>query len=98
MVVSSACMMVALMAHTVTSVRRDFDVGAPAAMTRLPGDCPGGLHGCRVVSLLGHAGEAEQGGERAAATGVDRHVGAHAGAQVAHVLVCIDGDAHRNAL
>src|SRR5215208_6127757 len=91
MVVSSACMMVAVMAQIVTMFRR-----RPGTATD---DAPG-VAMALVVLLVGYRRrQAEQGGQRAAMVGVDRGVDAHAGLQLAdELVVLVEIDPHRNAL
>src|SRR6202022_5009854 len=88
MVVSSACMMVAVMAQIVTMFRRrpGTAMGAAAAV---------------VMSVLcgSRRRKAEQGRERATMAGVDRGVGAHAGFQLLDVaVVAVEIDPHRHTL
>src|SRR3954466_3097379 len=76
MVVSSACMMVAVMAQIVTIVRRR------------PGAATGAAAAVLMSVLCGHRRrEAQQGGKRTPMAGVDRSVGAHARLQLLHELV-----------
>src|SRR6266480_129686 len=89
MVVSSACMMVAVMAQIVTMFRRR------------PGTATGAAAVLMVLVLFGRdrRREAEQGGERAAMAGVDRGIGAHARLQLADILViAVEIDPHRHSL
>src|ERR1700721_647972 len=88
MVVSSACMMVAVMAQIVTMFRRrpGTAIGAGAAVLL-------------ALVLFGRhrRREAEQGGKRTAMAGVDRGIGAHAGFQLADVFVIVvEIDSHRH--
>src|SRR3954469_13166154 len=87
MVVSSACMMVAVMAQIVTMFRRR------------PGTIRAGLDSAigSVLVLTGGRRQAEQAGERALVAGVDGGIDAHAGLQLPHIfvgLVEIDPDRH----
>src|SRR6476661_7226863 len=89
MVVSSACMMVAVMAQIVTMLRRR------------PGTATGAAAALMALVLFGRdrRREAEQTGERAAMAGVDGGIGAHAGLQLADVFVmAVEIDSHRHAL
>ena len=92
MVVSSACMMVAVMAQIVTMFRRRPGTAA--------GDGPGvGMAGYSCSWLATAGDEAEQAGQRAAMVGVDRGVDAHAGLQLAdELVVLVEIDPHRDAL
>src|SRR3954451_18443341 len=75
MVVSSACMMVAVMAQIVTIVRRR------------PGAATGAAAAVLMSVLCGHRRrKAQQGGKRTPMAGVDRSVGAHARLQLLHEL------------
>src|SRR5215212_5800717 len=88
MVVSSACMMVAVMAQIVTMFRRR------------PGTATGAAAVVVMLVLCRDRGrEAQQRGERPAMAGVDRGVGAHPGLQLLHELVvAVEVDPHRHAL
>src|SRR3954465_536928 len=90
MVVSSACMMVAVMAQIVTMFRRRPGTAA--------GDGPDvGMVGLFLVRYRRR--EAEQAGERTAMVGVDRGVNAHARFQLAdELVVLVEIDTHRDAL
>src|SRR5258707_15640179 len=97
MVESSACMMVAVMAQTVSNVRRIPEVRGKAAVMMFPRSLP------RRRLLFGERGRrgeqrADQFAERSAPAGIDLDVHAHAGAKVFGVLVGCECDAHRNAL
>src|SRR3984893_13463317 len=90
MVVSSACMMVAVMAQIVTMFRRRPGTATGAAAAVL-----------MALVLFGRRRrrEAEQGGKRTAMAGVDRGVGAHAGFQLADIFVIVvEIDPHRHPL
>src|SRR5215213_8319049 len=91
MVVSSACMMVAVMAQIVTMFRRRPGTAADGA--------PGVVMALFVV-LVGHGRrQAEHGGQRAAMVGVNGGIDAHAGLQLAdELVVLIEIDPHRHAL
>src|SRR5579885_2532535 len=99
MVVSKACMMVAVIAHTVTSMRNVF--GCNDAKRGLIYVRPYPLRrryirkmNARLFLLLGCGREERD----AAVAGVDFDIHAHAGAQQAGVLVLVEGDAHGHAL
>src|SRR3984893_15514633 len=97
MVESSACMMVAVMAQTVSSVRRIPEGRGSAVVMVFPRNLS-----CRRL-LLAERGRrleqrADQFAERSAPAGIDLDVHAHAGAKVFGVLVGCECDAHRNAL
>src|SRR4029079_672179 len=77
MVVSSACMMVAVMAQIVTMFRRRPGTATGAAAVLMP----------LVLFGRDRRRKAEQGGERAAMAGIDRGIGAHAGLQLPDVFV-----------
>src|SRR6266849_6906190 len=89
MVVSSACMMVAVMAQIVTMFRRRPGTATGAAALLMA-----------LVLFPRHCRrEAEQGSERAAMAGVDRGIGAHAGLQLLDVFViAVEIDSHRHPL
>src|SRR6187200_859126 len=91
MVVSSACMIVAVMAQIVTMFRRRPGTAADGA--------PGVVMALIVVLVRHRRRHAEQGRQRAAVVGVDRGVDAHAGFELADVLVVlVEIDPYRNAL
>src|SRR3569623_3854467 len=88
MVVSSACMMVAVMAQIVTMFRR-----WPGTIRLVAGPDMMSV----VLVLVGGRRQAEQAGERALVAGVDGGVDAHAGLQLPHFfvgLVVLDLDRH----
>src|SRR4029078_5290387 len=89
-VVSSACMIVAVMAQIVTMFRRRPGTaadGAPVVIALF------------VVLVRYRRRHAEQGRQRAAMVGVDRGIDAHAGLQFANKLVVlVEIDSHRDAL
>src|SRR5690348_6405934 len=91
MVVSSACMIVAVMAQIVISMRRTLgDIvlvadGLIAGLTLLP------------RGVLRRRAAAEP-GRPAAVMRIDGDVDAHAGAQQARRIVLVEGDAHGHAL
>src|SRR6266481_4004349 len=90
MVVSSACMIVAVMAQIVTMFRRRPGTATGAAAIVLM---------ALVLFCRDRRREAEQGSERAAMAGVDRGIGAHAGLQLPDVFViAVEIDSHRHAL
>src|SRR5689334_3198205 len=89
MVVSSACMMVAVMAQIVTMFRRT------------PGTATGDAASVLIGSVLCRDGwrQPEHGGQRAAMSGVDRDIRTHAGLELAYQLVVgIERDPHRHPL
>src|SRR3981081_1044932 len=93
MVVSRACIIVAVMAQIVTMFRRR------------PGAASGGRGGVGrrsrhgLVVVRRRRREAEQGGERTAMAGVDRSIGAHPGLQLLDVFVmAVEVDLHPHAL
>src|SRR5260370_2173022 len=89
MVVSSACMMVAVMAQIVTMFRRRPGTATGAAAVLMP----------LVLFGRDRRRKAEQGGERAAMAGVDRGIGAHAGLHLPDVFViAVEIDSHRHPL
>src|ERR1700730_5921575 len=90
MVVSSACMMVAVMAQIVTMFRRRPGTATGAAAVVL----------MALVLFRRHCRrEAEQASQRTAMAGVDGGVGAHAGLQLLDVsVIAVEIDAHRHAL
>src|SRR5947209_4347553 len=91
MVVSSACMMVAVMAQIVTMFRRRPGTAA--------GDGPGAGMVRLFLVLLCDRGRAEQVRQRAAMVGVDGGVDAHAGLQLAdEFVVAVEIDPYRYAL
>src|SRR3954451_5385754 len=93
MVVSSACMMVAVMAQIVTMFRR-----RPGTI-RAGLDSAIGLVLVLIFVLARGRRQAEQTGERALVAGVDGGVNAHAGLQLAYVFVgLVEIDADRHAL
>src|SRR3569832_1714233 len=88
MVVSSASMMVAVMAQIVTMFRR-----RPGTIRLVAGPDMRSV----VLVLVGSRRQAEQAGERALVAGVDGGIDAHAGLQLPHIfvgLVEIDPDRH----
>src|SRR6202171_808116 len=90
MVVSSACMMVAVMAQIVTMFRRRPGTATGAAAV---------VFMALVLFCRHRRREAEQRRERPAMAGVDRGIGAHAGLQLLYVLVmAVEIDSHRHAL
>src|SRR3954453_6591446 len=96
-VVSSACMMVAVMAQIVTMFRR-----RPGTIKWALGPDIGSVPVSvfvRIFVLARGRRQAEQAGERAPVAGVDGGVDAHAGLQLAHVFVgLVEIDANRHAL
>src|SRR4051812_10949243 len=82
-VVSSACMMVAVIAHTVSRLRR------------MPADIPAARRIILLRRLLGVGRTAEP---RLAFAGVDLDVGAHAGAQAAQRRIGVELHPQRHAL
>src|SRR4029079_18623583 len=91
MVVSSACMMVAVMAQIVTMFRRRPGTAAD--------DGPGVAMALIVVLVCRRQRQNEPRRKRAAMIGVDRGVDAHAGLQLTDELVVpVEIDPHRNAL
>src|SRR5438105_3139946 len=97
MVVSSACMMVAVMAQIVTMFRR-----RPGTIRLALGPDIGSVLVSvfvLVFVLARRRRQSEQAGERAPMAGVDGGVDAHAGLELAHVLVgLVEIDADRHAL
>src|SRR5437764_15137273 len=94
MVVSSACMMVAVMAQIVTMLRRKpgtmLDGGAVAVIATSV---------LVVIRIRRCRREAEQASQRAAMVGVDRRVDAHAGFELAdESVVLVEINPHRHAL
>src|SRR5262245_66428092 len=89
MVMSSACMMVAIITHTVISQR--CSVGVKPWWPRA-------IMLASFVGPFGYGTGAEQGGNSSDATGVDLDHRAHSGAQPAHVLARREFDAHGHAL
>src|SRR5579871_2943006 len=101
MVESSVCRIAAHITKVVSNAR--FSPAGRASV------CGGGPEVTTVVmtvtrprlslhAFLRRRGETEQAGQRTAALGIDPHVGTHAGAQVAGVLVAVEGDAERHTL
>src|SRR5437899_11382238 len=91
MVVSSACMMVAVMAQIVTMFRR-----RPGTIRLALGPDIGSVL-VSIFVLVRRRRQAEQARERALMAGVDGGIDAHAGLQFLHVfvgLVEIDPDRH----
>src|SRR3954463_7820993 len=90
MVVSSACMMVAVMAQIVTMFRRR------------PGTATGAAAVVLIALVLlgrGRRREAEQRAQRTAMAGIDSGIGAHAGLQLSDVFViAVEIDPHRHPL
>src|SRR3954469_21250971 len=80
MVVSSACMMVAVMAQIVTMFRRRPGTAMGAAAVVLT---------ALVLFCRNRRRKAEQGSERAPMAGVDGGIGAHAGLQLPDVFVVV---------
>src|SRR5437773_12104120 len=94
MVVSSACMMVAVMAQIVTMFRR-----SPGTMLDGAAVAVIATSVLVVIRIRRCRREAEQAGKRAAMIGVDRRVDAHAGFQLAdEFVVAVEINPHRHAL
>src|SRR5580692_8748862 len=91
MVVSSACMMVAVIAQIVTMFRRRPGTAIGAAAPVLMRS---------VLLLVRHRRpQAEQSGERAAMVGVDGGIGAHAGFQLPDpAVIAVEVDPNRHTL